>query len=183
MSYPTLRDAIARIVGGTQPDNAHTSIAPPSTVGNVTAPDQRPFWFSGADTGDASGVAGLAGCWSVPTEKIPVTPVAMVLPDSWQPDAQFPFPVQGHKYRDDRLVVRLFTGNAPMQIAISQLEVFADTVTDAFDHHMQAFGEAGVSTVDCSTGRFLEVNWGGAAYFAIDFRVTVYRGLPVSRTP
>jgi hypothetical protein len=183
MSYQTLLNALARTVGGTQPDNAHTSIPAPKTINGVVQPDQRPFWFSGVDAGDGSGVAGLSGCWSVPTEKFAKTPVAMILPDSWAPDPQFPFPLQGHKYRDDRAVVRVFTGNAPMQVAIAQLNGFADTITDAFDHHMQAFGETGVTTVDCSTGRFLEVNWGGAAYFAIDFRVVVYRGLPVTRTP
>jgi hypothetical protein len=183
VSYQSLLNALARTVGGTQPDNAHTSVPAPKTVNGVLLPDQRPFWFSGVDTGDGTGVAGLPGCWSVPTEIVARTPMAMVLPDGWQPNAMTPYPIPGHKYRDDRIVIRLFTGNAPMQVAIAQLIAFADIVTDAFDHHMGGFGEPNVSTVDCSTGRFLEVDWGGAAYFAVDFRVTILRGIPVTRTP
>ncbi len=176
MSYQSLLNALARTVGGTQPT------AGQAAAGSGVPLVQQPYWFSGADAGDASGVSGLAGCFSVPTEKITLTPVAMILPDSWAPNALTPYPTAGHKYRDDRVVVRVFTGNAAMQVAISQLNVFADAITDAFDHHMQAFGEANVGTVDCSVGRFLEVDWGGGAFFAIDFRVTVLRGIPVTRT-
>ena len=179
MSYQTLLNAVAQVVGGTQPNNSQTSaLAGP--------PDQRPYWFSGLETGDGSGVAGLAGCWSVAPDVFTNTPVGVVLPDGWTPQmigGGQPFPRQGRKYREDVVHVRVMTGHTDLQSQMSSLVNFADLVPTAFDTHMQLFNQAGVDTADCSTGVFLEVEWPtGTVYMAVQFIVKIRRAIPVTYT-
>lgn len=171
MSYLTLLNAVAQVVGGTQPNSTLSSVA--------TA--LQPYWYSGADTTDGTGVAGLAGCFSLPTEQLNSTPVAMVLPDAWNPLQ--PFPTQGRKYREDLVHVRVMVGHTDLQTAFVQLVNFADLVPTAFDTHMMLFNQANVDTADCSAGSFLEVEWPvGTVYYALQFVVKVHRAIPVTYT-
>jgi hypothetical protein len=171
MPYQALLDAVARVVGGTQPDAAHASVPA----------ERRPYWFSGVDTGDSSGVAGLAGCWSVPTEQVTSTPVGMVFVGPWRPDPTMqPFPVGGHKYTEDEIHVRVMVGHDASQTLIARLVNFRDTVPPAFEAHMQLLGTSGVTSAWCNEGDFIEMTWGGNVYFALTFIVRVARGLNVT---
>lgn len=173
MSYQTLLNSMARVVGGTQPNAAQVA------AGSATLPALQPYWFSGLDTGDGSGVAGLAGCFSLPTETIGTTPIALVLPSSWLPLQ--PFPTQGKKYREDTVHVRVLTGHGDLQTEMAQLVLFADLVPTAFDTHMQLFGEPYVVTADCSEGSFLEIEWpAGTVYTCVEFVVKVQRAIPIT---
>lgn len=166
MAYLDLLAAVARIVGGTQPDAAG-----------------QPYWFSGHDAGDASGVAGLAGCWSVPTETLGATPVGLVLPGPWRPDSTMPaFPTQGHKFSEDEVHVRVMVGHDSEQALMARLVNFRDSVPPVFDAHMQLLNTAGVASAWCNEGDFQEVMWGGNVYFALVFVVRVQRGLSVTYT-
>lgn len=164
MSYQALLNAMAQVVGGTQPDAGHASV--PMA--------QQPYWYSGFDTGDSSGVSGLAGCHSLPTEVLGNLPVAMILPDKWDPLAE-DYPVQGEYSREDAIRVRVFAGNNDMQTVMGQLVELADTIPAAFNAHLQLLGTQNVLAAINDRGQFLEVDWGGTVYFAIEFTVRVQR--------
>jgi hypothetical protein len=167
-AYLDLLNAVARVVGGTQPDAAHATV--PAAL--------QPYWFSGKDTGDASGVAGLAGCSSLPPEVIQATPVGMVLPGPWHPlDAT---PIGGRKFTEDQIHVRVLVGHDDLTAQMARLVPFRDLVPPAFDGHMQLFNSAGVMTAWCADGDFMEVTWGGDVYVALVFIVHVQRALPVT---
>lgn len=180
MSYQALVNAVAQIVGGTQPSNAQTTAS-------AGPPDQRPYWFSGVDSIDGSGVAGLVGCWSVAPDILNTTPVALVLPEGWAPQSiggGQPFPRQGRKYREDVIHLRVVTGHADLQSQMALLINFADTIPAAFDAHMTLLGQANVDTADCSTGVFLEVEWPvGTVYMALQFIIRIRRAIPVTYSP
>jgi hypothetical protein len=171
MAFLDLLSAVAHVVGGTQPAQNQTTVSA----------TQLPYWYSGHDTGDSSGVAGLAGCWSVPTEVIGATPVGMVLPGPWRPDSSMPaFPMQGHKFTEDEVHVRIMVGHDAEQALMARLVNFRDTVPPVFDAHMQLLNTTGVSSAWCNEGDFLEVQWGGNVYFALAFIVRVQRGTNVT---
>jgi hypothetical protein len=172
MAYLDLLNALARVVGGTQPDAAHSS---------VTAALQ-PYWYSGLETGDATGVPGIAGCFSVPTELITATPVGMVLQGPWAPDAALGMsgPRQGHRFTTDTIHVRTMVGHDAEADLMARLANFRDLVPAAFDAHMQLFGQPNVSSAWCETGDFIEVEWAGNVYFALVFMISVQRALPVT---
>lgn len=173
MAYQALLDAVAKVVGGTQPSAGQTSVPT----------EQQPYWFSGKDAGDATGVGGLAGCWSIPTELVTSTPVGMVFVGPWRPDPTIPaYPMQGHKFSEDEIHVRVMVGHDAGQVLIARLVNFRDTVPPAFDAHMQLFNSLGVGSAWCNEGDFIEMAWGGNVYFALTFIVRVTRGLTVSYT-
>lgn len=177
MSYQGLLNAVAQVVGGTQPNATQSSVAAAL----------QPYWFSGVDSGDNSGVSGIAGCFSIPTESLNNTPVAIVLPDgfvSLNLGGGEVFPRQGKKYREDTVHLRVMTGHADLQTQMAQLVAFADSVPTAFDTHMQLFNSSGVDTADCSTGVFLEVEWPvGTVYMALQFVLKIHRAISVTYTP
>lgn len=170
-------NAVAQVVGGTQPNAAQSSVA--------TA--LQPYWFSGIDTGDNTGVSGIAGCFSIPTESLNNTPVAIVLPDAFAPQdlgGGQVFPRQGKKYREDTVHLRVMTGHSDLQTQMATLVGFADSVPTAFDTHMTLFNSTGVDTADCSAGVFLEVEWPvGTVYMALQFVLKIRRSIPVTYTP
>jgi len=173
VTYLNLLSAVARVVGGTHPDTAHST---------VTA-SQLPYWYSGRDTGDNSGVSGLVGCWSLPTELIGGTPVGMVLPGPWKPDEVLSYPMQGRKFVEDQVHVRIMVGHDDEQAQMAALVNFRDTVPPAFDGHMELFNTPGVVSAWSNEGDFLEVLWGGNVYFALVFIIRVQRGLNVTYQP
>src|SRR5690349_7862039 len=101
MAYLDLLNAVARVVGGSQPNSSQAS---------VTA-DLQPYWWSGRDVGDSTGVSGLVGCFSLPSQVISATPVGMVLPGSWRPDPTLPSARQGRKYMEDDIHIRIMVGH------------------------------------------------------------------------
>lgn len=186
-SYLDLLGACARVCGGTQPTLAQLQ-AGQNGIGEDLLPADKaslqtkhqPYWYSGADVGDSSGVLGLTGCYSLPTEVFGSTPFGMVLPNLWMPWEKQPF--QGRKNRIDDLRLRIMVGSGDLMTLTAQLVDFADLVPAAFDAHAQLFATLNVGYVEASAGRFLEVEWGGKVYFALEFTLATIRSIPVSRT-
>jgi hypothetical protein len=173
VSYLDLLAAVAQIVGGTRPDVTHSSVTEA----------QLPYWFSGRDSQDATGVDGLAGCFSVPTEVLTATPVGLVLPGPWRPDPSMSaYPTQGHKFLEDEVHVRIMVGHDAEQALMARLVNFRDTVPPVFDAHMQLRNTPGVGSAWCNEGDFIEVAWGGKVYFAMAFIVRIARSLNVTYT-
>lgn len=171
MPYFDLLKAVAQVVGGTQPSLTQTSVSPAL----------QPYWYSGVDAGDGSGVAGIAGCFSVPTDSIQATPVGMVLQGPWKPDTTVASgPRQGHKYSEEQIHVRVMVGHDDEPDLMAALANFRDTVPTAFDTHMQLLQTTGVMQAWCADGDFLEVEWAGNVYLSLVFIVTVLRALPVT---
>ncbi|MGH8304874.1 MAG: hypothetical protein ACRETG_04625 [Steroidobacteraceae bacterium] len=187
-SYLDLLSATAKVVGGTQPTLAQMQ-AGANGIGQdqdpavklATQTAQQPFWFSGSDVGDGSGVTGIVGCYSLPCEVWGSLPVGMVIPHQWMPLEAQPF--QGSKDRLDDYRVRVLVGNGSLEVLMAQLVDYSDSVPAAFDTHAQLFASMGVGYGDCSRGIFLELNWGGKVYLALEFTLTIYRSIPTIRTP
>lgn len=160
-AYGNLLIAVAKVVGGNQPDAAG-----------------KPYWYSGKDKGDGSGVSGLAGAWWPAPEIVQDTPVALILPGPGK--LLQPFPHQGQKQIEDNIHVRVMVGHADLQTMLLMVVDFHDLVMSAFDTHMQLFGSTGVSSANCGPPQVLEVEWGGSSYAALEFVVKTVRMLPVS---
>lgn len=174
MPYFDLLNAVARVVGGTQPAAAQSSVVDPSL---------QPYWYSGVDTGDSTGVPGLAGCFSVPSQSLHAAPVGMVLQGPWAPDATLSQgPRQGRRFTVDTIHVRIMVGHDAEAKLMGALANFRDVVPAAFDAHMQLFASTGVTTAWCESGDFIEVEWAGNVYFALVFMVSVQRALSVTYT-
>lgn len=187
-SYLSLLGAIAQVVGGTQPTLAQLQAGLNGIGGDLTGTAkldiqtrQQPYWYSGSDVTDGSGVAGLAGCYSLPTEVVGATPVGMVLPSGWNPVERMPY--QGTKNRIDDIRVRIMIASGDLMAITAQLVDYADLIPTAFDHNMQLFASVGVGQADAGHGRFLEVEWGGKGYFCVEFTIATLRSIPVTRTP
>lgn len=176
MAFQDVLNAVARVVGGTQPDDAHTT----AVVDPEDGFDYRPYWFSGADAGDGTGIPGVVGCYSLPVGKLDVTPVGMVLSATWKREGQFP--TQGQKFLSDELRVRVLTGHDNVTGDMAFLVNFRDLVEPAFDTHMELFGAAGVTAADAQSGEFLEIDLGGTTYLAAEVVVMVRRAVSVTYT-
>lgn len=178
MAYLDLLAAVARVVGGTQPTLAQlTALQSPVSAG------QQPYWYSGRDAGDSTGLPNLAGCWSVPTELLGATPVGMVMQGPWRPDPSLPaFPMGGRKFTEDEVHVRIMVGHDAEQALIARVMNFRDTLPAVFDGNMQLRNTPNVASAWCNEGDFVEVQWGGNVYFALAFIVRVQRGLPTTYT-
>ncbi len=162
MSYPGLLQAVATVVGGTfvrtNPDGSG--------------------WYSGKDSGDATGVSGLAGAFWPPPEIVQDTPVALVIPGNSK--LLMAHPMSGRKDLQDQVHVRVLVGHTSLPTMLSTVAAFHDTVPTAFDSHMQLLGTSTVLTASCDGPQFLEVEWGGSAYAALEFVIGVERSIPVT---
>lgn len=155
--------AIAHVAGGTQPD-----------------PFGKPYWYSGKDTGDSTGVTGLSGCWAVPDETLADTPIGLVLPGSWR----LPNDIltQGMEYNEDDVILHVLVNRSPIQAQLAILAPFRDSVPVAFRGHMTAFGVADALALFASSGRFIEQEWGGQEYLGLEFTIRVQRAPHVTYT-
>ena len=170
MAFQDVLNAVARVVGGTQPASNQSSITD----------DRQPYWFSGADTGDGSGIPGVVGCFALPVGTLDSTPVGMVLPASWRKTDAYPH--QGRKFLEDNVRVRVLTGHDDVTGAMAFLSDFRDLVESAFDSHMELFGQAEVTAADARSGEFLEVDLGGTTYLAVEVVLLVRRAVSVTYT-
>lgn len=170
MAFQDVLNAVARVVGGTQPPAGQSSVTD----------DRQPYWFSGQDTGDGSGIPGVVGCFSLPVGTLDSTPVGMVLPASWKREGQYP--TQGSKFLSDEVRVRVLTGHDDVTGAMAFLSNFRDLVESAFDSHMELFGQANVTAADAQSGEFLEIDLGGTTYLAAEVVVMVRRAVSVTYT-
>lgn len=171
--YLTLLQAVARVAGGSNPTNPQILAAHPEMPS-----DLYPYWFSGLDHGnDGTGVAGLVGCFALPSEIVGPTPVGMLVPNRFDPATD---PRGGQKIADEQVALRVMVGRDDMATQALRLVKFRDIVPAQFDLHMSAFGEPGVYMLQCDRGRFIELDWGGAPYMAWEFTIFVRRAIAAS---
>lgn len=128
MPIPTLLsilDKVGLLIGGTQPN-----------------PIGSPHFYSGLQVGDNTGVAGIAGCYSIPPETLPDPPVALLYPSSF--DAMGPAHagqlMQGNEDNQDDITiwVLLWRNDLPTQYAA--MVPFRDSIPALFRQHMQLGG-------------------------------------------
>lgn len=171
--FQDVRDGIARVIGGTAPD-----------------PINRPRWFSGADTGDSSGVAGILGCYSTAQANITTagggavgSAVGMVLLGAGNVD--FPasrdslVPSQEYTWDNPRLLIMVPRQDPETEEAL--LAPFQDSVRTAFRAHMTLFSN--VDQAWANTWHLVAYKVGGSEFLAWEFTIRVMRVKNVSYVP
>lgn len=140
--------AIAKIVGGAQPD----------ATGN-------PYWYSGA-----GGIAGINGCYSVPPETIQVVPVGVVVAHEFETE-YYP----GHTMDKDmvRLLVLVRRNDSRTQTGL--LNPFRDSVPDAFFNVMRLNNATNVWQALVKRGRTAVIPWGAIDYLGWEFEIDIDR--------
>lgn len=148
-------DKIAQVVGGA-----------------VSAAD--PHFFSGA-----GGIAGIAGCYSVPPENVDKMPLGIVLLD------QFTSVLAsiGEEDNDDQIRLLLLVAPYRIEAEMSKLTPFRDTVPAGFRAHTQLFSAPSTLSAFVVSGRGGVHQWRGNPYLAYEFTIHVSRMLDVSYTP
>lgn len=167
-----VRDACARVVGGTAPDLTN-----------------RPRWFSGVDSADGTGVSGMVGCYSAARGAISVagggavgSAVGMVLNgpgnlhypasvDSLGPSQEFTF----HNLRLLVLVPR-----SEIETEDAAVTPFLDSVRAAFRAHTTLFNTAQVNQAVPSAWRPIAIKWGGDQFIGWDFTIRVFMTVNVT---
>jgi hypothetical protein len=170
--YQTLRDQIARVVGGTSPD-----------------PANRPRWFSGSEVGDGSGVANMIGCYSAAQAQISVAgsgavggAVGMVL--NGPGNLHYPAstdslgPSQEYSFDNLRLLVLISRSDPETEDAI--ITPFRDTIPAAFRAHTTLFNLANVNQAAPSTWRPIALSYGSLKFLGWDFTIRVFRTTTVT---
>ena len=154
--FQTILDQVARVVGGTAPDSTN-----------------RPRWFSGAQTGDSTGVAGIKGCYSAPPETIQDVPTGLVMPLSFiVPNSIL---TQGEEYNEDLIRLVLFVARNDPQTQWATLAPYRDTVAAAFRSHLQLFASLNVLDASLVNGKSGILDWGGTPYLVWDMTIRVRR--------
>ena len=162
----TVRDACARVVGGTAPDLTN-----------------RPRWFSGVDSGDSTGVSGMVGCYSVAKASLSVagggavgSAVGMVLngPGNlhYPASADSLGPSQEFTFHNLRLLVLLERGELETEDAL--MTPFLDSVRAAFRAHTTLFATANVNQAVPSAWRPIALQWGGQPFIGWEFTIRVF---------
>jgi hypothetical protein len=161
-----VRDACARVVGGTAPDAAN-----------------RPRWFSGVDSADGTGVAGVVGCWSAAQAQITVagggavgSAAGMVM--NGPGNLHFPASVDSlgpsQEYTFHNLRLLLVIPRADPETEDSLLTPFLDSVRAAFRAHTTLFNTANVEQAVPSAWRPLALTWGTGKFIGWDFTIRVF---------
>lgn len=154
-TFQDLLGAVAQVVGGTQPDAVN-----------------NPFWYSGFEVGDGTGVAGIKGCMSVPPGAIQDTPMAFCMGSTLRLSEE---PRQGIKGYEDMIRIQLFVGRVETSVDYSVLDPFRDLIPAAFDSHMQLFATANVLDAVIIGGNPAALTWASQPYIGWDFHLRVRR--------
>lgn len=160
-----VRDACARVVGGTAPDPG------------------RPRWFSGVDSGDQTGVAGIVGCWSAAQAAIAVagggavgSAVGMVL--NGPGNLHYPAstdslgPSQEYTFHNLRLLVLIPRDDPETEDAL--LTPFLDSIRDGFRKHTTLFATPNVNQAVPSAWRPVALKWATGQFIGWDFTIRVF---------
>lgn len=158
VAYQAILDQVARVVGGSQPD--------PS--GNI-------WWFSGKQTGDGTGIAGLEGCYSVPPDSIETVPVGVVIAHEFETTHYM-----SHKADVDRVRLQILVRTNDTRTQIANLNPYRDSVPAAFEQHMQLNASANVWQVLVKSGKTGVFSWGAQNYLGWEFDLTIYRDASVT---
>lgn len=162
-----LRDAMARVVGGTAPD-----------------PARRPRWFSGNETGDGTGVAGIIGCYSAIQAQLAAAgggtvggAIAMVL--NGPGNLHYPAssdslgPSQEYTFDELKLLVLIPRGDPETEDAL--ITPFRDSVPAAFRAHTTLFNLANVNQAVPSAWRPVALTYGDGRFIGWDFTIRVFK--------
>jgi hypothetical protein len=171
--FQSVMDAIAQVVGGTQPDATN-----------------RPRWFSGRDSGDGTGLLPggtypvFTGCYSAPPDAIEDYPVGVVLPGPFQirgADGRENY-WQGSELNVDDLSVWIIVARQDSQTTFGNLMPYRDLMPAAFAAKMTAFSTVNILQAMVVSGRPKALKWGDITYDAIEFVVRVSRMIPRTYT-
>lgn len=157
--------AIALTVGGTQPDAVN-----------------KPYWFSGYDANDGTGVANLHGCYAEPPSAINDPPIGIILPTSFTahaPGGDSDRLVFGMEEQIDDIRLWILVRKIDPKTAWPNLAPFRDTVPDALRQHLQ-FGNyptsiPGVEQAWINSGQIIRTDYAGVEYAGWEFNVRVMR--------
>jgi hypothetical protein len=168
--FQDLLDAIAKLVGGNQPD-----------------PQTNPHFYSGYKNQDASGVAGLHGCYSVPPESIQEPPLAVLIPGPFNvnSDKAKDLLVQGEEYNVDNLKLFLFVRNNDSKTQFANLNPFRDLIPAVFRGAVQLGNPAlivgqTILQITCADGRPGVFTYAGTSLIGWEYTLRVIRMLAVS---
>lgn len=168
----TIRDAMARVVGGTAPD-----------------PSNRPRWFSGSEVGDGTGVTNMVGCYSAAQAQISVAAsgapggaVGVVLngpgnlhypggEDSLGPSQEYSF---------DNLRLMILIPRADPETEDAMVTPFRDSIPAAFRAHTTLFNTSNVNQAAPSNWRPVALTWGDGHFVGWDFTIRVFRTTTVT---
>lgn len=162
MAFSDVFDAIALIVGGTQPDTV-----------------KQPFFYSGAQKGDSTGISGIKGCYSAPPLSINCdTPFAVVLLGTGTDGSDFrggTVLMQGENFPQDMVRLQICTGLTDPENQYNTLMDFRDVVPATFAGKLSLNSTATVLDAFPQDYKFAHVTWAGTEYMCLEFRIRVRR--------
>jgi hypothetical protein len=171
-NYQDLRDAIARVVGGTAPD-----------------PANKPRWFSGVEVGDGSGVANVIGCYSAAQAQISVAgggqvgnAVGMVLngPGNLHYPASTDSLGPSQEYSFDNLRLLVLIPRSDPETEDAMITPFRDTIPAAFRAHTTLFNLVNVNQAAPTNWRPIAMVYGSGKFIGWDFTLRVFRTTTVT---
>ena len=120
--FQALLDAVAQLIGGNQPDAVN-----------------NPHFYSGYKNQDASGIAGIHGCYSVPPASIQEPPLGILLPGPFvvNSDRAKELLVQAEEYNVDSIRFLLLVRLNDPKTQFANLNPFRDSVPAAIRAHTQ----------------------------------------------
>ncbi len=164
-TFQDLLDQIALKIGGTQPD----------VTGN-------PHFYSGYVKGDATGISGIHGCYSVPPETVQEPPLGILLPGSFQvnPDRPRDLLIQGEEYQIDDVHLLLLVRRNDAKTQYANLNPFRDSVPAALRAATQLGNPSLISgqsllQVWPSSGRAGVFRWANTQLIGWDFTIRIAR--------
>jgi hypothetical protein len=153
-------DAVAQVVGGSAPDATN-----------------RPRWFSGVDSADGTGIAGINGCYSGPQQQYFNPPVGVVM--SVRQRLANPIRdtlTQGTELREADFSLYILDATDDQETQFGIISAFPDLVYSAFASHVGLFSlsneyQAAV-VADDGPKKF---SWSGKDFIAWEFTIRVLR--------
>ena len=162
MAFSDVFDAIALIVGGTQPDATG-----------------QPFFYSGAQKGDSTGISGIKGCYSAPPLSINCdTPFAVVFMGAGTDGSDFRGGsnlTQGTLFKQDMVKLQICTGLTSPNYQYDTLMDFRDTIPNTLAGKLTLNSTATVFDAFPQDYRFANVEWAGTTYMCLEFHIRVRR--------
>lgn len=166
-TYQDIRDAVARVIGGTAPD-----------------PANRPRWFSGYEVGDSTGVSGMIGCYSAAQAQLSAAgggPVGGALGVVLNGTGNLDYPGSedslgpSQMYEFDNLRLLVLIPRADPETEDALVTPFRDTIPAALRSHTTLFASANVSQAAASSWRPIALTWGDGHFIGWDFSIRVFR--------
>ena len=169
MAFSDVFDAIALIVGGTQPDATN-----------------QPYFYSGVQKGDGTGIAGIKGCYSAPPENVSCdVPFAVVLMGTGTDGSDFrggSTLMYGENFPQDMIRLQICVGRTQPEYQYDKLMDFRDLVPATFAGKLQLNATATVLDAFPQDYKFAHVTWGGTEYMCLEFRIRVRRQITQTYT-